>query len=178
MVTPTFADYVQLLFTQFERFMQQPAAHTHRGHPFVYLHQALIVFFIIMQQRHIFRFKAQRRWLEQHPELRLPIGLETIPDRSTLSRRYKALYPVLQDFITFLGQYAEDLAPYFDSEHLYEDKSLFKPENGECAHMPCSGDLDDPGGDDREQHLGPTVAQHFCDGGRLYLTNCAHPSIN
>jgi hypothetical protein len=96
-----------LLFTLFERFMQQPAAHTHRGHPFVYLHQALIVFFIIMQQRHIFRFKAQRRWLDQHPELRLPIGLETIPDRSTLSRRYKALYLVLQDFITFLGQYAE-----------------------------------------------------------------------
>jgi hypothetical protein len=75
MVTPTFADYVQLLFTLFERFMQQPAAHTHRGHPFVYLHQTLIVFFIIMQQRHIFRFKAQRRWLDQHPELRLPIGL-------------------------------------------------------------------------------------------------------
>ncbi len=126
MVTPTFADYVQLLFTLFERFMQQPAAHTHRGHPFVYLHQALIVFFIIMQQRHIFRFKAQRRWLDQHPELRLPIGLETLPDRSTLSRRYKALYPVLQDFITFFGQYAEDLAPSFDSQHLYEDKSLFK----------------------------------------------------
>ena len=35
MVTPTFADYVQLLFTLFGRFMQQPAAHTHRGHPFV-----------------------------------------------------------------------------------------------------------------------------------------------
>ena len=126
MVTPTFADYVQLLFTLFRRFMQQPAAHTHRGHPFVYLHSALIVFFIIMQQRHIFRFKAQRRWLDQHPELRPPIGLERLPDRTTLSRRYKALYPVLQDFIAFLGQYAQALAPYGDRQHLYADKSLFK----------------------------------------------------
>jgi hypothetical protein len=33
---------------------------------------------------------------------------------------------VVQDFIVFLGQYAEDLAPYFDSQHLYADKSLFK----------------------------------------------------
>jgi hypothetical protein len=126
MVTPTFADYVQLLCTLFERFRQQPAAQSHRGHPFVYLHKALIVFFIVMQQQHIFRFKAQRRWLEQHPELRSPIGLASIPDRTTLSRRYKALYPVVQDFIVFLGQYAEDLAPYFDSQHLYADKSLFK----------------------------------------------------
>jgi hypothetical protein len=126
MVTPTFADYVQLLFSLFERFMQQPAAPSQRGHPFVHLHKALIVFFIVMQHRHIFRFKAQWRWLEQHPEWRSPLGLASLPDRSTLSRRYKALYPVVQDFIAFLGQYAEALAPYFDSQHLCEDKSLFK----------------------------------------------------
>lgn len=126
MVTPTFADYVQLLFTLFERFLQQPAAHRHRGHPFVYLHQALIVFFIIMQHRHIFGFKAQHRWLEQHPEWPSRLGLDAVPHRTTLSRRYKALYPMVQDFIAFLGQYAEDLDPMLNSQHLYEDKSLFK----------------------------------------------------
>jgi hypothetical protein len=126
MVTPTFADYVQLLFTLFERFMQQPAAHPQRGHPFIYLHKALIVFFIVMQHRHIFRFKAQRRWLDQHPEWRSQLGLDEVPHRTTLSRRYTALYPVVQDFIAFLGQYAEDLDPVLDSQHLYEDKSLFK----------------------------------------------------
>ncbi len=126
MVIPTFADYVQLLFTLFERFMQQPAAQAHRGHPFVYLHKALIVFFIVMQQRHIFRFKAQHRWLKQHPEQRSPLGLDAVPHRTTLSRRYQALYPVVQEFITFLGQYAEALDPLLDSQHLFEDKSLFK----------------------------------------------------
>ncbi len=126
MVTPTFADYVQLLFTLFERFMQQPAAQAHRGHPFVYLHKALIVFFIVMQQRHIFRFKAQHRWLKQHPEQHSPLGLDAGPHRTTLSRRYQARYPVVQDFITFLGQYAEALDPLLDSQHLFEAKSLFK----------------------------------------------------
>jgi hypothetical protein len=46
MVTPTFADYVELLFTLFERFWQQETARSHRGRPFVYQQKALIVFFV------------------------------------------------------------------------------------------------------------------------------------
>lgn len=126
MVTPTFADYVDLLFTMFERFWQHEAACPHRGRPFVYQHKALIVFFLVMQQRRTFRFKAQRRWLKRHPEMRQVFGLDDVPDRTTLSRRYKALYDVLQDFIAFLGTYAEDLDPRFRSDDLYTDKSLFK----------------------------------------------------
>jgi Transposase DDE domain len=126
MVTPTFADYVELLFTLFERFWQQETARSHRGRPFVYQHKALIVFFVVMQQRRTFRFKAQHRWLQHHPDLRQHIGLQEVPNRTTLSRRYKDLYPVLQDFIAFLGQYAEDLDPQFTSQDLYTDKSLCK----------------------------------------------------
>ena len=126
MVTPTFADYVELLFTLFEHFWQQEAARSHRGRPFVYQHKALIVFFVVMQQRWIFRFKAQHRWLQHHSDLRQHMGLPEVPNRTTLSRRYKDLYPVLQDFIAFLGQYAEDLAPQCTSQDLYTDKSLFK----------------------------------------------------
>ena len=126
MVTPTFADYVDLLFNLFERFWHHDSARPHRGHPFVYEQKALIVFFLLMQQRRTFRFKAQRRWLVHHPELRTVFGFNSVPDRTTLSRRYKALYDVLQDFIAFLGTYAEDLDPCFTSEDLYTDKSLFK----------------------------------------------------
>jgi Transposase DDE domain len=126
MVTPTFADYVELLFTLFERFWQQEAAHAHRGRPFVYQHKALIVFFVVMPQRRPFRFKAQHRWLQQHPDLRQHMGLQAVPTRIILSRRSKDLYPVLQDFIAFLGQYAEDLDPQFTRQDLYTDKSLFK----------------------------------------------------
>ena len=127
MVTPTFADYVELLFTLFERFWHQEAARSHHGRPFVYQHKALIVFFVVMQQRRTFRFKAQHRWLQHHPDLRQPMGLHKVPNRTTLSRRYKDLYPVLQDFIAFLGRYAEDLDPHqFTSQDLYTDNSLFK----------------------------------------------------
>jgi hypothetical protein len=126
MITPTFADYVELLFTLFERFWHQEAARSHRGRPFVYQHKALLVFFVVMQQRRTFCFKAQHRWLQQHPDLRQHVGLPEVPNRTTLSRRYKDLYPILQDFIAFLGQYAEALDPQFTSQDLYTDKSLFK----------------------------------------------------
>ena len=68
-----------------------------------------------MQQRRTFRFKAQCRWLQHHPDLRQHMGLQEVPNRTTLSRRYKDLYSVLQAFIAFLGQYAEDLDPQFTS---------------------------------------------------------------
>ena len=51
MVTPTFADYTDLLLNLFARFWQHACAHPHRGHPFVYTHKALLVFFLVMQQR-------------------------------------------------------------------------------------------------------------------------------
>src|SRR5215510_4421023 len=54
------------------------------------------------------------------------LGLAPVPHRTTLSRRYKALYPILQDFVAFLAQYTEDLDPAFNSRELYEGKSLFK----------------------------------------------------
>ena len=126
MVEPTFANYVDLLFTLFKHFLQHHSAGPHRGHPFVYEHKALIVFFVIMQQRRIFRFKAQRRWLTRHPEMCQVVGLNGVPHRTTLSRRYKALYHVVQDFIAFLGHYGENLDPRFTSQDLYTDKSLFK----------------------------------------------------
>ena len=51
-----------------------------------------------------------------------------MPDRSTLSRRYKALYPVPQAFSAFLGQDSEPLGEEMSTKHLNEDQSLFKVE--------------------------------------------------
>lgn len=126
MVEPTFADYVDLLFNLFERFWQHRAARPHRGHPVVYAHKAFIVFFVVRQQRRLFRFKAQHRWLTRHPEMQQLLGFEQVPHRTTLSRRYKALYDVVQAFIAFVGHYAQDLDPRLTSKDLYTDKSLFK----------------------------------------------------
>ena len=103
MGTPTFADYVELLFTLFERFWQHEAARAHSGRPFVYQHKALIVFFVVMQQRRTFRFKAPHRWLQHHPALRQHMGLQEVPNRTTLSRRYKDLYPRLAGLYCLSG---------------------------------------------------------------------------
>ncbi len=126
MVEPTFADYVKLLYTLFDEFMQQHAAPSHRGHPFVYQHQHLILFFVIMQCKRMFKFKAQWRWLDKHPDERKSLGLETLPVRTTLSRRYKALYTLVQAFVAFLGQHNADLGAAFGNDDLFTDKSLFK----------------------------------------------------
>jgi hypothetical protein len=54
---------------------------------------------------------------------KIPISLLGLLETNTIG--YKALYNVLQDFIAFLGTYAEDLDPRFTSADLYTDKSLF-----------------------------------------------------
>jgi hypothetical protein len=126
MQKPTFADYVRLLYTLFERFKQEQMKTTSPGHPFVYVHKLLIIFFTIMHFRRIFHFKAQYRWLKTHHQEAQELGFATVPDRTTLSRRYKKLYPIVQAFVTFVGQWAEELDSLFNSQTLYEDKSLFK----------------------------------------------------
>jgi len=124
MEEPTFTDYVSLIFNLFDRFVQ--ANPTWDSQRFTYTQREMIVFFMLMQQRQINTFKAQRRWLMTHPSECRQLGWGTGPDRTTLSRRYKALYPLRQVFVLFVGQDAETLDERFESRDLYEDKSLFK----------------------------------------------------
>jgi hypothetical protein len=126
MQAPTRADYVKTYFTLFRYFQQERRAIVHYGHPFEYTDQVLIVFFSMTSVRRITAFKAQCRWLLHHLHIAVLLGFEQIPVRTTLSRRYKALYPVLRAFIAFVGQWAEMLALEFDSRVLIEDASLFK----------------------------------------------------
>lgn len=128
MDTPTMTDYVHIMYTLVEQFIQwrQQTASPKVGSPFSYAEKAMIVFFTLMQFRRIFKFKAQRRWLEAHRALLPLLGWETIPHRTTLSRRYKALYETVQQLIAFISQYITDLDEHFSLEHLIEDKSLFK----------------------------------------------------
>ena len=127
MEKPTYTDYAALIFTLFERFVQSCGSELDWcSDRYDYSHKALIVFFMLMQHRRIFKFKTQWRWLTTHPVACERLGFETVPDRSTLSRRYKALYPILQEFIMFVGQYADELDERFTSRDLCEDKSLFK----------------------------------------------------
>ena len=126
MKAPTRGDYVSLYFTMFQRFQQEQKEVVHPGRPYDYSASLLIVFFTLLMVRRITAFKAQHRWLENHPEEARELGFESLPDRTTLSRRYKSLYPILQAFIAYLGAWATALSPEFDSQALIEDGSLFK----------------------------------------------------
>lgn len=126
MQAPTRADYVKVYFTLFEYFQQEREQVVQYGHPFEYADQVLTVFFTMMSIRRITAFKAQHRWLMHHLHMAIALGFEQIPVRTTLSRRYKALYPILQAFIVFVGRWAEALHPEFNSRVLIEDASLFK----------------------------------------------------
>lgn len=121
---PTQTDYVNVICTLFSEFVQVEPQYESKL--YTYSHQRLLVFFVLMQYRRIFRFKAQRRWLEQHPEMVKQLGWSTIPHRITLARRYRDLYTVLQAFIQFIGQDAQHLDRRLRQHHLVEDKSLFK----------------------------------------------------
>jgi hypothetical protein len=67
MELPCQTDYVHIYFTLFEMFQQSLPRSPRRGRPFTYTEQLLIVFFTCMSMRRITTFKAQRRWLVNHP---------------------------------------------------------------------------------------------------------------
>ena len=128
MDNPMLTDYVHIMYTLFGLFTQWQVQveKPKLGRPFTYIEKAMIVFFTMMQLRRIFRFKAQRRWLENHRRSAFWLGWATIPHRTTVSRRYKALYATLCEFVRFIAEYAPDLDMHFSCQHLVADKSLFK----------------------------------------------------
>lgn len=121
---PTLPDYVNVICTLFSEFVQVEPQYESKL--YTYSQQMMVVFFVVMQYRRIFRFKTQRRWLEQHPEMVKLLKWSSIPHRITLARRYRDLYTMLQAFIQFIGQDAEKLDARLRQQHLVEDKSLFK----------------------------------------------------
>lgn len=123
---PTINDYVGLIYNRFAAFVQSSKEVKKLGHPYGYQEQSLIVFFMWMQFKKQYGFKTQWRWLKQHPADLCILNWDKIPHRTTLSRRYKTLYAVIQEFIAFLGQNSAALGAEMSGKHLNEDKSLFK----------------------------------------------------
>ena len=117
---PTLTDYVNLIISLFGLFKQYRSEQqgAKRGRPFTYPEEMFIVFFMLMQYRQIHTFKGQWRWLQKHPDMLTMLGWATVPARTTISRRYKALYEVVQEFVLFIGQYAPELDEQFSQAHL------------------------------------------------------------
>jgi hypothetical protein len=89
MELPSQNEYVETYFTLFELSQQDQGNPICRGRHCTYQDQVLIVFFTMMLMRRITAFKAQHRWLLRHPLEALQFGFESVPHRTTLSRRFK-----------------------------------------------------------------------------------------
>lgn len=125
---PEMSDYVTLIFTLFDQFEQQQMQNgkIKQGRPYTFDRRCFLVLFVIFQFRRISQFKTQARWLRKHLEVMEMLKWDAVPHRITFSRRYKALYTILQELILFIAQVAPDLDERFRTAHLVEDKSLFK----------------------------------------------------
>ena len=122
----TFSEYVELLRQRFEAYQSACPDPKRPGRPYTYAQVSLLLFFAVMLLRHKLGAKAQHRWLKQHPDERQAFGLDAVPSRWTLSRRWKTLYGTVQGFVAWLGDWAEDLDEAFQGKDRFEDKSLFK----------------------------------------------------
>lgn len=123
---PKFEDFVASYFLLFNEFEYTQSTNRKRGRPFTYDHAQLIVFFTIMVCRRIVDFKAQHRWLINHQNEAQLLGLLSIPDRSTLSKRWKSEYKVVIEFINFIGERASLISEKFSNDDLFEDSSVLR----------------------------------------------------
>jgi len=119
-------DYITFLLNRIDEFQASITQNKQPGHPFIYENRYMICFFAFMTLKRCFAFKAMNRWLKRNSDEALKLGFSVIPSRSTLSRRFKALYEVIKQFVAFIGQWASPLGEEFQTEVIYEDKSLFK----------------------------------------------------
>lgn len=126
MERPSLADYITLIYKLFDEFVQAFEEYETTDKWKTYSDKGLIVFLLFMQFRGITTFQAQARWLKTHPQDWHYFGFESAPDRTTLSRRYKALSDILTKLIAYNGVNAADLEPSFSNKNLAHDKSLFK----------------------------------------------------
>ena len=119
-------DYITFLFNRIDEFHHDQPKTKQPGHPPDYEDRSLICFFTIMILKRCFAFKAMNRWLKLNPAEAQKLGFSSIPSRWTLSRRFKALYETVKQLVAFMGQWASPLGEEFQTEVIYEDKSLFK----------------------------------------------------
>ena len=80
----------------------------------------------MMTLKQINTIRGQHRWLYTHPMVLETLRLSFCPSRSTLSRRYKALRPLLCEFCEFIADWAVSNEYGFSHAIAYEAKSLFK----------------------------------------------------
>lgn len=120
--------YITFFFQLYRDFQKSlnPDQTKSKGRPRVHPESSLIIFFAIMMLKRIYRFKAQHTFLVEHREWVKRLKFESVPSRTTLSRRYKHLTETVEKFIDYLGDFGLSLDTETPIEVVFEDKSLYK----------------------------------------------------
>ena len=126
MYYPDAKEYITFVFSLLDEFAEKKQTLISRGRPKTYSDAALIVFYAMMALKQINTIRGQHRWLYTHPRMLETLRLPFCPSRSTLARRYKALFPLLREFCEFISDSAVSQSYGFSHTLVYEDKSLFK----------------------------------------------------
>lgn len=80
-----------------------------RGRPFIYPAKAVAVFFYAMILKGISHFKTMHNFLINNPSKALAFGFKnSLPDRTTLARRFKVLYQFVKEQIQHMGDMLAD----------------------------------------------------------------------
>lgn len=97
-----------------------------KGRPKVHPDSSLIIFFAIMILKGVHQFKAQHAFLLEHPDWLKKLKFKSIPDRTTLSRRFKQLTLRMEQFVAYLGDLGIALDTDIPRDVVFADKSLYK----------------------------------------------------
>ena len=126
MYYPDRKEYITFLFSLLDAFAKSKETLISRGRPKTYSDAALLVFYAMMTLKQIHTTRGHHRYLYTHPLMLETLRLPFCPSRSTLGRRYKAMFPLLGEFSEFIADWAVLMGYGFSHTLAYEDKSLFK----------------------------------------------------
>ena len=126
MYYPDRKESITFVFSLLDAFAQSKETPMSSGRPKTYSDAALIVFSAMMALKQINTIRGQHRWLYTHPLMLETLRLPFCPSRSTLSRRYKAVFPLLREFCEFIADWSVLKGYGFSHTLVYEDKSVFK----------------------------------------------------
>lgn len=117
-------------------------------YPYHYSEKGIVKLFLYSLIKGIRSFKSLRRHLGERPDVLKLVGLSTIPHRTTLSRRFKALYSSLSSLLGQLHQrfvlqnYTDPTVMSFDSTLMHANGNVWHAKDMQAGKLPGCGNID------------------------------------
>jgi hypothetical protein len=137
-------------------------------YPYVYAERSMIKLFLYTLIKGITGFKTLYRHLCERPEVLKLVKLDTVPCRTTISRRFKALPESLHSLLGQLHdsfvehEQTDPLVMSFDSTLMHANGNLWHSKDIKAGKLPSCGNID------TEAHWGVSGAGEWVFGYRLH----------